>query len=102
MDPPSSGDRQTARARDELGVLRGQQAADADAIAASLGIPDSAVLPVSPATPVTNATGADVVLVIGADLAAKTPPSTVPPTTTTTVAKTTTTTTKATKSSSAS
>jgi hypothetical protein len=65
---------------------------DADAIAASLGIPDSSVLPVSAATPVANTTGADVVLVIGSDLAAKTPPSTVPPAATTSVPKTTTTT----------
>ena len=65
---------------------------DADAIAASLGIPDSSVLPVSAATPVANTTGADVVLVIGSDLAAKTPPSTVPPAATASVPKTTTTT----------
>jgi hypothetical protein len=62
---------------------------DADAIAAALGIPDSAVFPVSAATPVTNTAGADVVLVIGSDLAAKTPPNTVPPTTTTTTTTTT-------------
>jgi hypothetical protein len=73
---------------------------DADVIAAALGIPDSAVFPVSAATPVTDTAGADVVLVIGSDLAAKTPPSTVPPstvppttTTTTTTHKSTTTTT---------
>jgi hypothetical protein len=63
--------------------------ADADVIAAAFGIPSSSVFPISSATPVANTGGADVVLVIGADLAAKTPPSTVP--TTTTVPKTTTT-----------
>jgi hypothetical protein len=68
---------------------------DADAVATALGLPLSDVLPLSPATPVSNVAGADVVLVVGADLAAKTPPSTVPPTTTTTAVKHTTTTTKA-------
>jgi hypothetical protein len=65
---------------------------DADAIATSLGLPLTDVLPLSPATPVSDTAGADVVLVVGADLAAKTPPSTVPSTTTTTAPKTTTTT----------
>lgn len=71
---------------------------EADAVAAALGVPTASVLPVSPATPVSNTAGADVVVVIGSDLAAKTPPSTVPPATTTapktttTVARTTTTT----------
>jgi len=65
---------------------------EADDVALSLGVPLSAVLPLSPATPVSNVSGADVVLVVGADLAAKTPPSTVPlPSTTTTAPKTTTT-----------
>jgi hypothetical protein len=54
---------------------------DADAVAAALGVPASAVLPVSPATPVAVTTGADVIVLVGSDLAAKTPPSTVPPTT---------------------
>lgn len=63
----------------------------ADAVALALGLSLSSVLPISPATPVANVSGADVVVVIGSDLAAKTPPSTVPPTTTTTTAKTTTT-----------
>jgi hypothetical protein len=70
----------------------------ADAVAAALGIPVSAVLPVSPATPVASTAGADVIVLIGSDLAAKTPPSTVPPSTTPTV-KTTTTTTKSSKAS---
>jgi hypothetical protein len=88
---------------------------EADAVAAALGVPTSAVLPLSPATPVTSSAGADVVVVIGSDLAAKTPPSTVPPTTTTapratttaprgtttTVAKATTTTTRTHTSTSA-
>ncbi len=65
--------------------------ADADALAASLGIAASEVFPLSPATPIADTTGIDLVLVVGADLAAKTPPSTVPPTTTTTRPKTTTT-----------
>jgi hypothetical protein len=63
----------------------------ADVVAQALGLPLSDVFPISPATPVTSTTGADVVVVIGSDLAAKTPPSTVPPTTTTTAAHTTTT-----------
>jgi hypothetical protein len=71
----------------------------ADAVAAALGIPVSAVLPVSPATPVASTAGADVIVLIGSDLAAKTPPSTVPPSTTPTVPKTTTTTTKSSKAS---
>jgi len=61
----------------------------ADDVALALGLPLSAVLPVSSATPVTNVSGADVIVVLGADLAAKTPPSTVP-TSTTTKPKTTT------------
>jgi hypothetical protein len=65
---------------------------DADAVAAAFGLPLSDVFPISSATPVANVGGADVVLVIGLDLAAKTPPSTVPPTTTT-APKTTTSTT---------
>lgn len=64
----------------------------ADTVAEALGLPLSAVYPISPATPVADVTGADVVVVIGSDLAAKTPPSTVPPTTTTTAPKSTTTT----------
>jgi len=56
---------------------------EALAVAAAFGLPASAVLPLSSATPVSNVDGADVVLVVGSDLAAKTPPSTVPPTTTT-------------------
>jgi hypothetical protein len=65
---------------------------EADAVATALGLPLSDVLPLSSATPVSNTANADVVLLVGADLASKTPPSTVPPTTTTTVAKATTTT----------
>ncbi|HXR54131.1 MAG TPA: LytR C-terminal domain-containing protein, partial [Acidimicrobiales bacterium] len=65
---------------------------EADAVAAALGVLPGAVLPVSPATPVSNIAGADVIVLIGSDLAAKTPPSTVPPTTTTTKPKATTTT----------
>jgi hypothetical protein len=72
---------------------------EADQVAAAFGLPASDVLPLSAATPVASAAGADVVLVIGSDLAAKTPPTTVPPTTTT-VPKTTTTT-RAHKSSTA-
>ena len=68
------------------------QIGDGDAMAAALGIPVSAVLPVSPATPVASTAGADVIVLIGSDLAAKTPPSTVPPSATPTVPKTTTTT----------
>ncbi len=64
----------------------------ADAVAAALGIPTTAVLPVSPATPVASTAGADVIVLIGSDLAAKTPPTTVPPSTTTTVPPSTTTT----------
>ena len=62
---------------------------DAEEVAAALGVPQTAVLPVSSATPVSSTTGADVIVIIGSDLAAETPPSTVPPTTT---PKTTTTT----------
>ncbi|HUA95257.1 MAG TPA: LytR C-terminal domain-containing protein [Acidimicrobiales bacterium] len=67
---------------------------DADVVALALGLPLSSVLPESPATPVatTADTGADVVVVIGSDLAAKTPPSTVPPSSTTTTAPKTSTT----------
>ena len=65
---------------------------EADAVAAALGVPLSAVLPVSPATPVSNTAGADVVVLVGSDLAAHTPPGTVPPTTSTTAPKSTTTT----------
>jgi hypothetical protein len=72
----------------------------ADQVAAAFGLPSSDVLPLSAATPVTSVAGADVVLVIGLDLAAKTPPTTVPPTTTTTTVPKTTTT-KAHKSSNA-
>jgi hypothetical protein len=56
----------------------------ADDVALALGLPLSDVLPVSPATPVTSVAGADVIVVLGADLAAKTPPSTVPASATTT------------------
>jgi hypothetical protein len=55
----------------------------ADDVALALGLPLSDVLPVSPAVPVANVSGADVIVVLGADLAAKTPPSTVPTSTTT-------------------
>jgi hypothetical protein len=55
----------------------------ADEVAAAFGLPTSDVLPISAATPVPDTSGADVILVIGADLAAKTPPTTIPPTTTT-------------------
>ncbi|MGH9047050.1 MAG: LytR C-terminal domain-containing protein [Acidimicrobiales bacterium] len=65
---------------------------DADTLAVSLGLALSTVVPLSPATPVSNTAGADVVLLVGADLAAKTPPSTVPPSTSTTAVKSTSTT----------
>jgi hypothetical protein len=65
---------------------------EADAVAKALGVPDGAVFPVSPATPVPSTTGADVIVLIGSDLAAETPPSTVPTTTATTAPKVTTTT----------
>jgi len=68
---------------------------DAEAVAAALGLPLSDVLPLNSATPATNTAGADVVVLVGANLAAETPPSTVPPPTTTTAPKPTTTTTKA-------
>jgi len=71
----------------------------ADAVAVALGIPSPAVLPVSPATPVASTAGADVIVFIGSDLAARTPPTTVPPSTTTTAPKTTTTTTTTTTKS---
>ncbi len=64
---------------------------EAEVVAAAFGLPTSSVLPISSSTPVSKTDGADVVLVIGSDLAAKTPPSTVPSTTTTTAPKTTTT-----------
>jgi len=57
--------------------------ADADAVAAAFGLPAADIFPISTATPVANIGGADVVLVVGADLAAKTPPTTIPPPTTT-------------------
>lgn len=63
---------------------------DAEAVAAALGVPQTAVFPVSSATPVPS-TRADVIVIIGSDLAAETPPSTVPHGTTTTVPKTKTT-----------
>lgn len=72
----------------------------ADEIAAELGIPVSAVQPLTSSAPVTNAGGADVVLVVGSDLASRTPPNTVPPATTTTTAPGTTTTAKSHASSS--
>jgi len=64
--------------------------AEADTVASALGLPLSTVLPISPATPVDNVSGADVVVVIGSDLAAKSPPSTVPASTTTAPRTTTT------------
>ena len=67
--------------------------AQADVVAAALGLSPSVVLPVSPATPVSSTTGADVIVIVGSDLAAKSPPTTVPP-----VASTTTTTVKSHKS----
>ncbi|MGH9045434.1 MAG: LytR C-terminal domain-containing protein [Acidimicrobiales bacterium] len=53
-------------------------------VAQALGVLPGAVLPLSATSPVTKTTGAEVVVVIGSDLAARTPPSTVPPTSTTT------------------
>ena len=46
------------------------QAEQAASIATSIGVKSSQVLPVSAATPVSGITGVDVVVVIGADLAA--------------------------------
>jgi hypothetical protein len=69
------------RATSSVYYATGQQA-HAEEVAASLGVSSGAVLPVSSSTPVTSTGGADVVVVIGGDLASKTP-STVPTTTTT-------------------
>jgi hypothetical protein len=49
----------------------GQQAA-ASSIAAQIGVKPSQVLPLSTSVPVTGATGTDVVVVIGSDLASTT------------------------------
>jgi hypothetical protein len=54
----------------------------AETIASSLGLPATAVAPLTTSVPVSSTTGADVVVVIGADLAGKTP-GTTPSTTTT-------------------
>jgi hypothetical protein len=70
------------------------QQSSADEIAAELGLPLSAVQPLTSAAPVTSAGGADVVLVVGSDLASRTPPNTVPPPATTTTAPGTSTTAK--------
>lgn len=48
----------------------------ADAIAASLGLSRSTVQPISPATPVSSVAGANVVLVVGSNLAAEIPAAT--------------------------
>jgi hypothetical protein len=53
----------------------GDQQAAARAIAAALGISSSAVEPLGPTVPVSSAAGADVVVVVGDDLAAKAPAS---------------------------
>lgn len=55
----------------------------ADTVAASLGLSPTVVHPISTVTPATGITGADVVLIVGPDLAAQ-----VTPTTTTTAAAT--------------
>ncbi len=61
--------------------------AEADAVAAAFGLSSSDVGPISSAIPVDSVGDADVVLVIGSDLAAKTP-TTVPPTSSTTTSTT--------------
>ncbi|MGH9006107.1 MAG: LytR C-terminal domain-containing protein [Acidimicrobiales bacterium] len=74
--------------------------ASADEIAAELGLPRSAVQLLTSSAPVPNADGANVVLVVGSDLASRTPPNTVPPPATTTTHPATTTTAKSHTSSS--
>lgn len=65
----------TAFATSSVWYASGQQSS-ADAVATELGVPTSAVQPVGPTTPVPGATAADVVVVIGDDLAAKVPTTT--------------------------
>jgi len=72
----------------------GQQAAAA-ALSAELGLPSSAVQALSPAVPVAGTAGAAVVVLIGADIAAKVPSTTTTRPSTTTTRPSTTTTTKA-------
>jgi hypothetical protein len=62
----------TAEQTSSVYYAPGEQAA-AQAIAARLGILASAVQPLGVTTPVGGTTGADVVVVIGDDLAAKAP-----------------------------
>ena len=45
-------------------------------MATSLGLPDSAAQPLSSSTPVSSTAGADLVLVVGPDLATKVPATT--------------------------
>jgi hypothetical protein len=52
------------------------QKSSADAVATELGVPTSAVQPIGPDTPAPGATAADVVVVVGDDLAAKVPTTT--------------------------
>ena len=64
------GDASTTATTSTVYYAAGQQAA-ATEIAATLGLPATAVQPISSATPISGTAGIDVVVVIGQDLASK-------------------------------